>query len=124
MKDIIDIKMGNLKQNFVELKDIVNESKAYFEKTINEIRKETTWKIPDLEKLLWSRISEQKVEAMVDQVDKKVTAELENQSERLLERLQASYKECMQKVENTVTFTSNRNSDLRREMTQLIEKME
>ena len=58
--------MGNLKQCFVELKDTVNESKAYFEKTINEIRKETTWKIPDLEKLLWSRISEQKVEAMVD----------------------------------------------------------
>jgi len=36
-----------------------------FESMVTDIKKETSWRIPDLEKLLQTRISEAKVDALV-----------------------------------------------------------
>ena len=49
-----------------------------FEYKVNENQKETLWKIQDCEELLKSRISERKVQDMVDKIDKKVNADLKD----------------------------------------------
>lgn len=69
-----------------------------------------------MERLLVTRISEAKVEATVDQLEKKFALDLKSQEEKLLERLQTAFKRCEEKVENLAGFNNSRNSDLRKEM--------
>lgn len=48
-----------------------------FKNQITEIKKETSWKIPDLENLLKSRISESKAYALVKEVDSNLSAKMD-----------------------------------------------
>lgn len=61
VKEIVDVKIGNLQENISKFKDQLSETKLEFEHSVSEIRSETSWKIPELEKILDTKISASKV---------------------------------------------------------------
>jgi uncharacterized protein YeeX (DUF496 family) len=55
---------------------------------------ETSWKIPEIENLLKTRITEQKVDVIINKLTKEFNENLKAQDDRLLQRLFSSFKEC------------------------------
>ena len=96
--------------------DDLNSALEAFEHQVTDIKKETSWKIPDLENLLKSRISETKAYALVKELEGSLTAKVDQQHDRMLERLFSSFKECTTKVDTAVEFTDHRYNDTKREL--------
>ena len=54
----------------------------FFEEKIAETQKETLWKIRDVEAIIETRISEQKVDDIVSALDAKLTHDLKMQNDK------------------------------------------
>lgn len=65
VKEVIDTKLGNLQENINTQKDEFALNMVKFENSVTEIKKETSWKIPDLEKMMAARITESKCDAIM-----------------------------------------------------------
>ena len=89
----MDVKLGNLQEKLNNFKDEIQDRMTNFESLVTDIKKETSWRIPDLEKLMQTRISESKVNTMVSQLEKDMMANMKQQDDRLIERLMSSFKE-------------------------------
>lgn len=87
-----------------------------FDTKIMEIKKETTWKIPEIESMLKLRITEEKTNTLIKSLNENLILKLTQQHDKLLERVFLSFKECNTKVDTAVEFTDNRYNDTKREL--------
>lgn len=71
----------------------------YFDDKMTETQKETLWKITDFEKLMATRISEQKVKDIVQQLDSRLSSDLKITDEKINSKLNADINDLTNKVE-------------------------
>ena len=71
----------------------------YFDDKMTETQKETLWKITDFEKLMATRISEQKVKDIVQQLDSRLSSDLKIIDEKINSKLNADINDLTNKVE-------------------------
>ena len=86
---------------------------------MTEIKKETSWKIPDLESMLKTRITETKATALVHELEANLISKIDLNNDRLMDRLFNSFKDCSAKVDNCLEFAESRHGDLKRELLRL-----
>lgn len=124
IQDLVDLKLSKLSQSVKNYNDGLNAAMEKFESQVSEIKKETVWRIPELENLVKTRITEQKAHTLVSELDRKFETEMKQKEDRMLERLYNSFKECSSKVETAVEFTDDRYADTKRELMRLQSKVD
>lgn len=76
LRDFTNQQMRTIQTNLNQLSQHLTEQVKYFDEKTTEIQQSTIWKIKDVENLLKARISEQKVEDLINQIHKKIRAEM------------------------------------------------
>lgn len=65
-----------------------------FENEVEDTKKKTLWKIGDVEKLIEQRISEQKVNDLLESLDTKLSLEIQMYDTKLSEQLDQKILDC------------------------------
>lgn len=71
IKEYVETKCAYLDNKLNEANDTIAKNKEMFDEELAENKKQTLWKIKDLENLLEKRISEHKVNTLLEAMDKK-----------------------------------------------------
>lgn len=124
IQEIVDLKLQKLTLSVKNYNDGLNEARENFESQVTEIKKETVWRIPELEGMVKNRITEQKAFTLVNELERKFDTEMKLKEDRMLERLYNSFKECSSKVDTAVEFTDDRYADTKRELMRLQSKVD
>lgn len=85
--------LSALQQSVTSNRESLLDGMKVFEEQINECRKDTLWKVQDIEQLLNNRISKQQVHDLIETLDVKLMTSLGNAETKLMEHLQNSHKE-------------------------------
>lgn len=105
--------MGNLQENLIMHQDRLSKTIIQFQELVGDNQRETLWKIRDCEDLLKTRISEQKVNDIVDKWTKKMEASIADNETRMLEVVAKSYKEASGKIDTLRMFSENKQADIK-----------
>jgi|TARA_B110000285_G_C15090968_1_gene599046 arginine deiminase len=71
IKEWVETKTSFLEGKLNEANEVIIQNKQQFQDELVENQKETLWKIRDVENLMEKRISEHKVNTLLDAMDKK-----------------------------------------------------
>lgn len=71
IKEWVDNKTSFFDSKLEEANETILKNKTQFEEELAENKKQTLWKIKDIENLMEKRISEHKVNTLLDAMDKK-----------------------------------------------------
>lgn len=107
------IQMGNMQEKLTAHKDEHVKTSHQFEETIDQLKKETLWKIKDCEDIIKTRISEQKVTDSLALLDRKFQLSLRDVDAKLLERNINSYTEVSQRIDQLSMVSEDRYKDLK-----------
>lgn len=73
-----------MRQDLTEQKDVHAQSVKHFDGQIKDKMEQTLWKIKDCEDLLKTRISEQKVDDIIEKLDTKFNLEIKNKNLKMM----------------------------------------
>ena len=88
----------------------------YFNDRNTETQRDTIWKIKDVEKLLNSRISEQKVNTLLTRLSKDLTSDMTMADNQLAEKIKAIEQQFKTKTDNFQSLSNLRIDQLRVEI--------
>ena len=88
------------------------------------MNKDYSQRITDLENLMKTRISEQRVNTAISHLESEVQSQLKTQNESLQVQIETSFAECKTTVDNVVIFADQRHNDVKREMKKVHDQAE
>lgn len=98
MKETLDSKLGTLNDSINAQKNELSAAMTGFEEKLATLEKDTLWKIKDFENLLEKRISEFKVNTLLEALDKKFTKMVTDSSDKSLQRLHGTFNNLEEKI--------------------------
>jgi hypothetical protein len=93
--------------------DRLSKTIIQFQELVGDNQKETLWKIRDCEELLKTRISEHKVNDMIDKWSKKMETTIADNETRLLDCVAKSYKEAGGKIDTLRMYSETKHADIK-----------
>lgn len=113
IKDFVEAQLGVLKDDLHEHKEELAKQVKYFNDRNTETQRDTIWKIKDVEKLLNSRISEQKVNTLLTRLSKELTSDMTMADDQLAEKIKAIEQQFKTKTDNFQSLSNLRIDQLR-----------
>ena len=100
--------LATFQENLSRQEEKLNQAIIGFEKKVNDHQSEVLWRIQDAEELLRNRVSEQRVKDLTNAIDEKLTAMLERDQVKLLERLMKSHEELKMHIKTAENYTTEK----------------
>lgn len=113
MKETLDTKLSALNDSINSQKNELSTATAGFEEKLAALEKDTLWKIKDFEDLLEKRISEFKVNTLLEALDKKFTKMITETGDKSLSRLHSTYNTLDEKIKHISDQNNFRNTDIK-----------
>ena len=109
----VDNQLGSLQENLMMHQDRLSKTILNFQELVDDTKKETIWKIKDCEDLLKTRISEEKVNNMINKWSTKMQTTIDDNEQKLLSCVAKSYKEAGGKIDTLKMYSENKHADIK-----------
>mmetsp|Transcript_18568 Transcript_18568/g.28516 ORF Transcript_18568/g.28516 Transcript_18568/m.28516 type:complete len:161 (+) Transcript_18568:922-1404(+) len=116
IKTYVNSQVEMMMKEVTTSKDELFKKSKEFEEKMSETQKETLWKIKDVESLMATRISEEKVNNIVTALDKKLYTRLLQTESDIKEKLDHQLREIQEKVDIISSFSERKHNDLKIEV--------
>jgi len=113
IKEFVEAQLRVLKDDLHEHKEELAKQVKYFNDRNTETQRDTIWKIKDVEKLLNSRISEQKVNTLLTRLSKELTSDMTMADDQLAEKIKTIEQQFKTKTDNFQSLSNLRIDQLR-----------
>ena len=105
--------MGHVQDTLKKNKEERVAQDNIHEEIIEQLKKDTLWKIKDCEDIIKTRISEQKVKDSLAELEKKLTISLRETESRLQENTNTLNREAVLKLDQLQLYTDDRFKDMK-----------
>lgn len=123
IRDFVTEQIGTLQENLNQHKVELKETEKQFEESLNTNQKETLWKIRDCEELLKTRISDHKVECIIENLEQKLNKQVKLCEAKQTDATNVCHNELQNQIDALHLFTQDKHKDLKSVVQEQIDLM-
>jgi hypothetical protein len=112
IKEYVESKIAIVDGRVKEQSDEATKQKKKFQEDLNELQKQTLWKIKDIENLMEKRISEHKVNTLIAGLEKKLKQNIDDVESELTKSSNEKFESCEEALKKLESQSAYKFKDL------------